>query len=127
MSRNKSLAGCTRRELLQLLAAGLAAGVLGGCQRTATSEPWSAIINDPRAAARIGAAYLAAHPEEHSRSVLYRLLEPVLSGQTAEPIAALQQQVRADYMHNAVVSVTGWVLSVTEARLYALIAVSGGN
>lgn len=37
-------------------------------------------------------------------------------------IAALQQLVRHEYAHGEAEAVDGWILSVTEARVYALAA-----
>jgi hypothetical protein len=39
--------------------------------------------------------------------------------------AALQRLVRAEFARDQVASVSGWVLSRTEARLYALVSLDG--
>jgi hypothetical protein len=128
---------CTRRTFLQTVAAGLAAAGVFGCQQPDSSgaatdaggQPaWLAnIIGEQNAAAQFGRIYLEAHPAENSRDVLVGLIEQA-TGAThpADPAAmamALQQVVRAEYARDAVVAVDGWVLGVTEARLYALVSV----
>jgi len=133
----RSLHGCTRRTFLQAVAAGLAAAGVFGCQQPDSSgmatdaggQPaWLAkIIGADDAAARFGRIYLEAHPAENNRDVLVGLIEqatvPTPPADPAAMAVALQQVVRAEYARDAVVAVDGWVLSVTEARLYALVSV----
>ena len=47
-----------------------------------------------------------------------------LTADAGQIAGALQRLVRQDYARDQVVSVAGWVLSVTEARLYALVAMT---
>lgn len=136
--------GHTRRSFLLTLAAGLASAGIYGCQtgpaanKTIASGRWPAwlegLIGDPEAAARLGNAYLVTHPDENSSATLSRLLDQAIASEstaiatlTTEQIAVLQHCVRTDYARNAVVPVNGWVLSITEARLYGLVAVLSGN
>lgn len=123
----------TRRRVLLALLLGLAAGpALGGASRLALPAWLQRLHGDPLAAARLGAAYLAAHPDEAAPGVLLRAIEAALGGpvdpataggvDAAALAARLEAVVRADYRRGDAVSVNGWVLSRTEARLYALAA-----
>jgi ABC-type sugar transport system substrate-binding protein len=137
-----AIPGLTRRRFLQSVAAGLAGAGIIGCDTsppdtavdTAGGPEWLAKISaDQEAAARLGRAYLETRPAENDRTALVERIEAALSRQTAagstrpaDPTAladALQQVVRKEYSRDAVVPVDGWVLSVTEARLYGLFAV----
>ena len=117
-----------RRFLLAALASALAAS---GCRMTGdlttARRPlpdWlSGLDLDPAAAARLGQVYLAAYPEENdAQGLLDALVQAVGGGET---FAALDRAVRAEYARGEFVQVNGWILSRSEARLYALIAVSG--
>ena len=75
-------------------------------------------------------AYLDAHPEYRQGDRLISAVEKKLPGQAPIPEAqgstafaeALQQQVLREYARDEVEVVSGWVLSITESRLYALAA-----
>jgi hypothetical protein len=76
----------------------------------------------------VGAAYLAAAPGERSLSALLEVLRHDLGVdpkdlkqvQLADAIARV---VRSDFRNRRLVTVDGWVLSVTEARIAALTVV----
>lgn len=145
---NKAPAGkgaapvCTRRGfLLTALLGVLGAGVLsGGCQPPADTDAalssWllSGYSADRDAIARLGKAYLRAYPAEGDRNTLLAAIDKAVlahldggepaSADHAQPGAVLQRTVRAEYAADSVVVVGGWVLSVTEARLYAAIALA---
>lgn len=82
-------------------------------------------LRRPHAAARIGALYLAAAPEEARIETLVQLLgagarlDRTSSTGLAEHYRAQQ---RDDFAHERVAKVDGWLLSRSEARLYALAA-----
>jgi len=79
---------------------------------------------DPVAAAALGEAYLKEHPAERDPKILLNLIETATAyGDTFD---ALDRTVRAEYAQADFVQVNGWILSHTEVRIYALIAVSGG-
>ena len=95
------------------------------------------LISDFAAAGRLGRAYLTAHPAELD---LQRLVEDVLgslrlqaaagaidSSPEAVMIARARRVVIDDYLAGRVVNIDGWVLSITEARLYALAALADRN
>ncbi len=75
--------------------------------------------------ARFGTAYLEAHPGERDPALLFDAVVGPGPGADALPdpasaLAALDRAVRAEYRSGDVVSVEGWLLSRSEARLYAL-------
>ena len=87
----------------------------------------------PDSAARLGAAYLARFPAERDPA---RLLA-ALGAAGAAPrnfgfrrrhafLAALDQAARRDFRQGDVVQLEGWVLSVTELRASALVALAEG-
>jgi hypothetical protein len=124
---------------LLALVAGAAAGggYLAGRHRVfaagAVTDPWPQWLldsNNREAVVRLGNAYRSAHPAEADAAVLLDAIDRALAaagaGAAATPPAvlasAMQQRVRDEYTRGEVVRVTGWILSVTEARLYALVA-----
>jgi len=131
---------CTRRTFLLSALLGLTAGGFGA-NRYSLAEPgpepcleppWlSKTIADRQSAARLGRAYLDAHPEyRHCHALLTDIERAVKKHDVSTPLTADAQQtasalnglLRKEYAHGEVVSVAGWVLSKTEARLYALAA-----
>jgi hypothetical protein len=90
------------------------------------------VLGRPASAAVVGRAYLADHPAEADRDWLAAQLGADLRCQDCDPArsdtarlrAALARQLRADFAQRRVVRVDGWVLSVTEARLCALAALT---
>ena len=91
----------------------------------------SGAVGDADAAARVGRAYLAAHPGEANLDTLLAAIDSALGGEIEaangdpQPIlTALQHAVRAEYLRGESVNVQGWVLSVTETRVYALLALA---
>lgn len=136
-----SASSWTRREFLLTALAGLA-----GCRWPGGAVPSapaaSAALSiwlqggtgDPAAAARIGRLYLARYPGEQDRDRLIAELEADLAQRpgVSEPdgisdarlLERLFARVRAEYAHAGVVDLEGWVLSRSEARLYALVALA---
>lgn len=119
----------SRRHFLLMALASLTAG----CSSTDNAAPtWLPhVIGDPEAAARLGRAYLAVHPEYYRSDMLVTDIQQALSRfdtsaaateNLRQTVAALQQLVRHEYAQGEVEAVSGWILSVTEARLYALAA-----
>jgi len=103
---------------------------------TAGSRPNAArllaVLGRPDSAAVVGRAYLAGHPGEADRDRLAARLDHALRCQDCDPArarieqlrTALVGQIRADFAAARVVTVDGWVLSETEARLCGLAALS---
>lgn len=134
--RRTSLA--RRSFLLGLAGAAGSVFVAGRYPRLAAAEPaahtpWSGWLLDAsnrEAVARLGNAYRAAHVEAKSAEVLIDAIDRALAmaaagnavTDTAGLIAGLQQRVRDEYAQDEVVRLNGWIVSVTEARLYALVS-----
>lgn len=126
----------SRRRLLLGMLIGMAAGGLGGCAATLSSSvdaersgQWlAAMTGRGEGMARFGSAYLRDFPAERDLQVLWHALYEVLERQGAEFAAAvdpagafmyLDRAVREEYRRGEVVEVDGWLLSRSEARLYA--------
>ncbi len=133
-----------RRDFFSSLAAMLAGVMLpslgpvaGQALNSQLGSLLNILISDFAAAGRLGRAYLTAHPAELD---LQRLVEDVLgslrlqaaagaidSSSEAVMIARARRVVIDDYLAGRVVNIDGWVLSITEARLYALAALADRN
>lgn len=130
---------CTRRTFLLAALGGVAAGL--SRYSLANNQPEACVqtswlresIADKDAAAELGRTYLEAHPRHRRCRALIADIEQALrkegisvfsENDTDRIITALQRVVRREYRHDEVVSVAGWVLSNTEARLYALAALT---
>jgi len=130
---------CTRRTFLLSAILSLTAGGFGSNRYSlADSGPdpcveppwlWKAIA-DRQSAARLGQACLDAHPEYGHCHALLMDIERTLKRQSVsisptadaeQTASALHHLLRREYAGDEVVSVAGWVLSKTEARLYALV------
>ena len=132
----RSDAGCSRRTfLLTVLVGALAAA---GCGEQGTSGSVAGVpawlpgaVGDADAAARVGRAYLAAHPGEANLDTLLAAIDTALGDELeaadSDPqriLTALRRAVRAEYQRGESVNVQGWVLSVSESRVYALLAIA---
>jgi hypothetical protein len=127
-----------RRFLLSSLAGLLVgAGPWGNCPASETRDPrseppeWLELIGDRDAVLRFGDAYLRSYPEESQLSALVSEIEEPIPGDgesdksavsQAVSVGMLERRVRDDYRRGEVVSVSGWLLSRTEARLYGAAA-----
>lgn len=125
----------TRRGFLAVLGAGAATLVLRSApsalvahQRRTDAERLVSLLTHVESARAVGKAYLRAFPGEGSvaglvdgiasgvpdgRAGLRRASDDGLRG-------ALSASIRADFAREDSVTVRGWILSKTEARLYAL-------
>jgi len=134
---------CTRRSfLLTALAGVLGAGTLAACSAPTDTgnafQKWSAWLlgNNANhdAVVRLGKACLQAYPADGDKHVLLAQIDKVImanleagtpeSASLLQVGAALERAVRAEYADDKVVAVAGWVLSATEARLYAAVALA---
>jgi hypothetical protein len=113
------------------LVAAAAAGPLAGCGGPAPVDPETLLraldqgLADRRAAARLGEALRRARPELADRKgTLRQLFAPARwrDAEAAEAPARLREQVREDFAHGRTLSLQGWLLAASEARLYALLA-----
>jgi hypothetical protein len=90
----------------------------------------TSLLEDPCKAQAIGTAYLKTlQPDECSPVSLARSIGVFDAIDVDSPgmVRTLRQRVRRDFAESAVVNVDGWVLSITEARLYALAALTAGG
>lgn len=138
--------GNTRRAFLLSLLTGVAgAGMLvAGCAPSADSgsafDRWSGWLLGPTgnrdAVIRVGRLYLQAYPAQGDADALLKEIDRAIAAQldgTALEAAdrtrvgaALERAVRSEYARGEVVMVAGWVLSISEARAYAAVAVLSG-
>jgi hypothetical protein len=88
----------------------------------------TSFVDDLDAARRLGRTYLDEHPQEAGEPRLRRLLVESSPGWSRAQAAVdpevlrtlARREARRDYAAGRVVSVGGWYLSLTEARLAAL-------
>jgi hypothetical protein len=123
----------TRRGFLAGLAAGIVGAALGlrlywSADRTpAGSERLARLLPHADSAARIGRRYLEGARREANAARLVALIGMVPAD--GETDAALRERMQArigqDFIDGATVAVDGWLLSATEARLCALVSLSG--
>jgi hypothetical protein len=122
-----------RRLLTGLVAAGVLLGVGAGRMCRAAAGPAHrllATLRQPSSAARVGQAFLAAYPGERDAEALTEEILTRVSG--AHPIGtrrlrqAISREIRQDFASGRVVSVDGWILSETEAKLCGLVALLTG-
>ena len=124
----------TRRDLI-LIGACVAAAPAGAAFYTFYIDrpDWQVhalveTLNDPTAAAEIGAAYLSTRAAPTAAPFLARLEEKLTSrgltpgADITTRRAHFAELIREDFMHNATVDIEGWSLSQTEADLSALAA-----
>ncbi len=125
-----------RSTLLSLIVAGVGTSraSLGESEAEPCAEPhwFRFVINNRQQAARLGWAYLDAHPQFRDCDILLRHIQRSLQNLNASEFAtaddvgrtsdSLRQLVSTEFAGDDVVSVSGWLLSQTEARLYALAA-----
>jgi hypothetical protein len=120
----------TRRRLLGHLGTGLGLGAfaLAGCARrdlTPLGEALARLTGEREAAVAIGGAYAAAHDEDSHRDLLERLAVDLdwREGQTdAELAASLRLRIETDFRDARTVRVESWILSQTETRWAAVVA-----
>jgi hypothetical protein len=134
----------TRRDFFVSLAAtvaglmlpslGLTAGQVSGSQ---VDGLLNILVPDLTAAGRLGRFYLTAYPAELDFDRLadgalgpFRLhaaADAIDSTPESVLISRAKRIVADDYIAGRVVDIDGWVLSITEARFYALAALADGN
>ncbi|MDT8386775.1 MAG: hypothetical protein RQ736_04635 [Thiogranum sp.] len=140
MSAGKAV--ISRRRFLIMAAAGLLAAcsrsddqaATGLAEESAAAPAWlPKLIGDQAAAARIGKVYLDLRPGYRSIDTLTTDIERSMVNYDAAAVdlddtdrvaSVLHRLVRHEYAVADVTSVDGWVLSTTEARIYALTALA---
>jgi hypothetical protein len=129
-------AGFTRRGFL----VGLAAGIVGAAIGLRLYWSRGSAARDARrlagtlrhrdSAAVLGRLYLDTAPQEADAARLVTLIGaakgpelPPVSTATDESLrASLEARIRNDFINGDTVAVNGWLLSITEARLCALVS-----
>ncbi len=106
-------------------------GVSVGTPQRLTPGALLTALSDPNAAGWLGQRYLAEHPQEQDTNRLVDQLSAALNarqGQVPTDSLALRQALSAliehEYVSAPLRSVDGWQLSPSEARLYALAALT---
>ncbi len=113
----------SRRAILVALGGSLLGGaaIVAGVEfaRRGGDEP--GVAEGP--IARVGEAYLELVPEEASEEALTAKLPAIDADVAVEPqIAVLRSRIESDFATGDVLTVDGWLLSRTEARAAALVA-----
>jgi hypothetical protein len=124
MARSEGDAPASGLERRQVLLALLAAGPIAGLAVALPAGAAGASSGSPSPAVRkriatVGRAYLASAPEAGDAASLSSQLG--LEGSGSLRLRRLRRAVRADYGAGRTVAVSGWVLSLTEARAAALV------
>jgi hypothetical protein len=129
----------SRRTVLAALAAGIFGAAVGlrlywpGGNVTREARRFAGMLRHPDSAAWLGRLYLEVNPREADMAQLVRLIGaargpalPPASPTTDEALRAdLDERIRNDFIYGNMVAVDGWLLSLTEARLCALVSLLG--
>jgi hypothetical protein len=120
----------TRRGFLAGLAAGVVGAAVGlrlywsGARTPVGAERLASTLSHTDSAVRLGRRYLEGAPEEANAGRLIALIGTQPAG--GESDAALRERlqtcIRQDFIDGTTVAVDGWLLSLTEARLCALVS-----
>jgi hypothetical protein len=116
----------TRRTLLRFLCGGTAL-MLGMGRRVTADEAAHGTAPAETAAAfeRMGRRYLASVPAERDRAVLAKELGMAgIGSDVLAQVTALEQAVRRDFERGDVLVLDAWILSRTELRAAALLALT---
>jgi len=130
---------CSRRSFLLATLASTLMIQLPGCDLlnndmtsgTSKIPEWLlATISHPGEASYFGRIYLQIHPQENNRSMLTQAIEEAVVKLHDKQVAnsaeitfdRLDRAIRREYTRAEVINLQGWLLSRTEARLYALTA-----
>ena len=126
----------SRRTVIAGLAAGIVGTAIGvrlywpGGDNARAAGRLADMLRHPDSAARLGRLYLDEKPREADTALLVRLIGaargpalPPPSPTTDEALRAdLEERTRNDFILGNTVAVDGWLLSLTEARLCALVS-----
>jgi hypothetical protein len=126
----------SRRTVLAGLAAGIVGAAIGlrlywpGSDVTREARRLAGMLRNPDSAARLGRLYLDERPREADATLLVTLIGaargpalPPASPSADEALRAdLEERIRNDFIYGNTVAVDGWLLSLTEARLCALVS-----
>ncbi|MGB7931010.1 MAG: twin-arginine translocation signal domain-containing protein [Gammaproteobacteria bacterium] len=126
----------SRRTVLAGLAAGIVGAAIGlrlywpGGSVTREARRLADILRHPDSAAWLGRLYLDEKPREADAALLVTLIGaargpalPPASLAADEALRAdLDERIRNDFIYGNTIAVDGWLLSLTEARLCALVS-----
>jgi hypothetical protein len=126
----------SRRTVLAGLAAGIVGAAIGlrlywpGGSVTREARRLADILRHPDSASWLGRLYLEEKPREADAALLVTLIGaargpalPPASPAADEALRAdLDERIRNDFIYGNMVAVDGWLLSLTEARLCALVS-----
>lgn len=84
-------------------------------------------ILNPETLIKVGNAYLEKVPNEADKRTLIKFLPADASSDTTEIPQIMEQQVKRDFETGSTVVINGWLLSKTEARQCALLALEQTN
>jgi hypothetical protein len=127
----------SRRTVLAGLAAGIVGTAIGlrlyywpGGDVTREAKRLAGILRHPDSAVWLGRLYLDEKPREADVALLVRLIDaargpalpPVTPAADEALRADLGERIRNDFIYGNTVAVDGWLLSLTEARLCALVS-----
>lgn len=108
---------------VEVVAGGIAL-VLGGCDGESKGLPAGgqeralvlpSAINELESMRVVGRRYLELHPEENLAALVAEL-------RLVRGFTALESEIRKQFVTGDVVRVEGWILSRTEVRIYAMVA-----
>lgn len=121
----------TRRQLLKTaaaLAGGLLAPVRSGSQQPdPLLEFLLAVRVDPKHLAIYAEQYLSGHPEERHPPVLVKALVDVAGDLgNVDVKELLREKIRKDFDAGRTVVLDGWILAVSEVRIWCLIHLLSG-
>jgi hypothetical protein len=126
LGRRRFLVGALRFAAVVFVApASIALVVDRALLELSEEDALRSLVRHPAAAARLGRAYLRLHPDEATPARLVRHLLGELASVSPEIAGRrIAQGIAADFDAGRVTRVQGWILSRTEARLFALVALS---
>ena len=112
-----------RRNFILLTMAGATSWIAPACKSQKTpdlSRPlFLSTICDLPTLRHIGKTYRTTTPAEAEEQKLINLLDTDGS-QTSDPAHQLDAKARQDYASGKIVTIDGWIISITEARQCAL-------
>ena len=123
----------TRRSFLGMAAIGTAVAVTGGIvkwrffasRRLALAFPLMlSAFCDEATLREVGRKYLAQVPGEDSTGVLLARIEAAGAPDGIEGVGEAASQAEQDFVKKKILVIDGWIISQTEARQCALLALS---
>lgn len=124
----------SRRNFLRQALCWVALGGVAGCRTLPQVEfaegvmpaAWlDEVIGNLEAASRIGKLYMAAHTEEQTADRILDEIATTVQGRL--DFDGVSAAIKSDYVRGETVSVDGWIISRSEARVYALAALGRGG